>query len=260
MSEENNYTIWSFLKKCHGRGLIYRGYDAMPWCPRCSVGLSQMEMAEGYQIVAHRAVFVRFPLRGRPGENLLVWTTTPWTLTSNVAAAVNPELTYLKVLHKEQIYYLAKGAFTAHRLEEEFKNKNKEKPLGRGRAEAQDAGADLQGEGRLRDRRRSERRRHGRLGLRRPVRRTAGAAAAGGLSRTRSPRWCGRQKWAPEKSAKEAHRVIAWKDVGEAEGTGIVHIAPGCGKEDFHLGKDGRAAAGGAARRIRHASSPASAN
>ena len=50
MSEENNYTIWSFLKKCHGRGLIYRGYDAMPWCPRCSVGLSQMEMAEGYQL------------------------------------------------------------------------------------------------------------------------------------------------------------------------------------------------------------------
>ena len=49
MSEENNYTIWSFLKKCHERGLIYRGYDAMPWCPRCSVGLSQMEMAEGYQ-------------------------------------------------------------------------------------------------------------------------------------------------------------------------------------------------------------------
>src|SRR5438132_1663605 len=65
MSEENNYTIWSFLKKCHGRGLIYRGYDSMPWCPRCAVGLSQMEMHEGYQLVAHRAVFVRFPLRGR---------------------------------------------------------------------------------------------------------------------------------------------------------------------------------------------------
>src|SRR5438128_1667338 len=111
MSEENNYTIWSFLKKCHGRGLIYRGYDAMPWCPRCSVGLSQMEMAEGYQLVAHRSVFLRFPLRGRPGENLLVWTTTPWTLTSNVAAAVNQQLTYLKMLHKGQVYYVAKGAF-----------------------------------------------------------------------------------------------------------------------------------------------------
>src|ERR1700757_3226230 len=62
MSEENNYTIWSFLKKCHERGLIYRGYDSMPWCPRCAVGLSQMEMHEGYELVAHRALFVRFPL------------------------------------------------------------------------------------------------------------------------------------------------------------------------------------------------------
>ena len=93
MSETNNYTIWSFLKKAHGRGLVYRGYDAMPWCPRCGVGISQMEMNEGYRNIAHRAVFVRFPLRERPGENLLVWTTTPWTLPSNVVCrAVNPEL------------------------------------------------------------------------------------------------------------------------------------------------------------------------
>ena len=110
MSEENNYTIWSFLKKCHGRGLVYRGYDAMPWCPRCGVGLSQMEMHEGYQRVAHRAVFVRFPLRGRVGESLLVWTTTPWTLSSNVAAAVNPALTYIKVRHKDHLDYVVKGA------------------------------------------------------------------------------------------------------------------------------------------------------
>ena len=119
MSEENNYTIWAFLKKCHDAGLVYRGYDAMPWCPRCGVGISQMEMKEGYQLVAHRAVFVQASrCADRPGENLLVWTTTPWTLTSNVGAAVNPELTYLKVKHKDEIYYVAKGAFTAQRLEE----------------------------------------------------------------------------------------------------------------------------------------------
>ena len=150
MSEENNYTIWSFLKKCHDRGLIYRGYDAMPWCPRCA----RRPQPDGNgtkatSMVAHRAVFVRFPLRGSgPGENLLVWTTTPWTLSSNVGAAVNPELTYLKVKHKDQIYYLAKGAFTAQRLEEQFKTQG----MGRRRAQAQDAGADLQGKGRLRDR------------------------------------------------------------------------------------------------------------
>src|SRR5947208_13848481 len=117
MSEENNYTIWAFLKKCFQRGLVYRGYDAMPWCPRCGVGLSEMEVKEGYKLVEHRAVFVKFPLRDRPGENLLVWTTTPWTLSSNVAAAVNPELTYLKVKLKGEVYYVAKGAFKLNRME-----------------------------------------------------------------------------------------------------------------------------------------------
>src|SRR5262245_27332352 len=68
MSEENNYTIWSFLKKCHERGLIYRAYDAMPWCGRCGAGISQQEMNEGYQLVAHRSVFVKLPLRGSGGQ------------------------------------------------------------------------------------------------------------------------------------------------------------------------------------------------
>src|SRR5205823_3451901 len=118
MSEENNFTIWAFLKKCHRRGLIYRGFDAMPWCPRCGVGLSEMEVKEGYKQVAHKSVFVKFPLRGRASENLLIWTTTPWTLTSNVGAAVNPELTYLKIRHKGEAYYVGETAFTAARSEE----------------------------------------------------------------------------------------------------------------------------------------------
>jgi isoleucyl-tRNA synthetase len=233
MSEENNYTIWSFLKKCHSRGLIYRGYDAMPWCPRCSVGLSQMEMAEGYQLVAHRAVFVRFPLRGRPNENLLVWTTTPWTLTSNVAAAVNPQLTYLKVLQKEQVYYLAKGAFTAQRLEEQWKRKEwvagapKLNPLeqhfkakGGYETVGEVQGADMIGwqyDG--------------------PFDELPAQQQPAGYP-DETARIARRQKWAAEKSARDVHRVIAWKDVGETEGTGIVHIAPGCGKEDFNLGKE----------------------
>ena len=182
--------------------------------------------------MAHRAVFVRFPLRGRPGENLLAWTTTPWTLSSNVAAAVNPELTYLKVLHKDQIYYLAKGAFTAHRLEEEFKRKEwvegvpklktleqifKEK--GGYEIVGEVKGADMVGwayDGPFDEL---------------PAQHSPAGYPAETADVVR------RQKWAPEKSAKEVHRVVAWKDVGETEGTGIVHIAPGCGKEDFHLGK-----------------------
>jgi len=109
MSEENNYTIWLFLKTCHERGWIYEGVDVMPWCPRCGTGISEHEMTEGYADVEHTAVFLRFPLLGRSGESLLVWTTTPWTLPANVAAAVHPELTYVKVREGEEVVYLAKG-------------------------------------------------------------------------------------------------------------------------------------------------------
>ncbi len=232
MSEENNYTIWSFLKKCRKRDLVYRGYDAMPWCPRCAVGLSQMEMHEGYQFVAHRAVFVRFPLRGRPGENLLIWTTTPWTLSSNVAAAVNPALTYLKVKHRDHIYYLAKGALTARRLEEQFKRKEW-----------------VEGVPKLKS-------------LEQVFKEKGGFEIIGEVKGSEMVGWSYdgpfdelpaqqhpagypaeiadvviKQKWGPRSPSRDIHRVIAWQAVGEVEGTGIVHSAPGCGKEDFLLGK-----------------------
>jgi isoleucyl-tRNA synthetase len=235
MSEENNYTIWSFLKKCHERGLVYADYDAMPWCPRCGVGISQMEMHEGYRLVAHRALFVAFPLRDRPRENLLVWTTTPWTLTSNVAAAVNPYLTYLKVRLRDQVYYLAKGAFTAPRKEDEFKRKEwvegvpklktveqifKEKAGKDGcQIVGELKGEDLVGweyDG--------------------PFDELPAQANPGGFP-AEIAEVARKQQWAVQKPAKEVHRVIAWDLVGEEEGTGIVHIAPGCGKEDFGLGK-----------------------
>ena len=111
MSEENNFTIWHFLQKCHQRGLIYRGHDAMPWCPRCSTSISQHEIAtEGYEEITHTAITLRLPLLDRPGESLLVWTTTPWTLAANVAAEVHPELTYVQVRQGEHTLYLARGA------------------------------------------------------------------------------------------------------------------------------------------------------
>ncbi|MDQ3548393.1 MAG: class I tRNA ligase family protein, partial [Chloroflexota bacterium] len=96
MSDTNNYTIWHFLKTCHEKGWIYKGDDVMTWCPRCGTGISEMELNEGYQDRTHRSVYVGLPLDDEDGS-LLVWTTTPWTLTSNVAAAVHPELTYVKV-------------------------------------------------------------------------------------------------------------------------------------------------------------------
>ncbi len=232
MAEENNYTIWMFLKKCHNRGLIYKAYDSMPWCPRCAVGISQMEMHEGYVFVAHRAVFVRFPLRGRPNENLLVWTTTPWTLTSNVGAAVNPALTYIKVKHRDQFFYIAKGALACNRLEEDFKRGN-----------WVDGVPKLKSVGQI-------------------FKEKGGFEIVGELKGSEMIGWTydgpfdevpaqnqpygypaeiahvvDRQKWSPAISGKDAHRVIEWDMVGETEGTGIVHIAPGCGKVDFELGK-----------------------
>src|SRR6478672_3014983 len=107
LSDQNNYTIWGFLKTCWERGWIYRGHDVMPWCPRCGTGISDMEINEGRWKVQHVSVYVRLPLVGRPNEYLLVWTTTPWTLPANVACAVNPDLTYARVEQDGAIYYLS---------------------------------------------------------------------------------------------------------------------------------------------------------
>jgi isoleucyl-tRNA synthetase len=185
MSDENNYTIWEFIKKCRDRGYLYHGWDSMPWCPRCGTGISQHEISsEERPEVTHTSPTVRFPLRGRSNEYLLAWTTTPWTLTSNVACAVHPELGYLKVRQGADIYYLIK-----ERLE-----------------------AVMSGQG--------------------PVE---------VLEELRGGQMIGWQYDGPfdELEAQQGveHRVIPWKGVSTTEGTGIVHIAPGCGKEDFDLGK-----------------------
>jgi len=225
-SDENNYTIWSFLKKCHSEGFIYRGHDVMPWCGRCGTGLSQMEVAEGRRITAHTAVFVRFPIRGREKTALLVWTTTPWTLTSNVAVAVNPEMTYLKVRHGDWEYYVAKGNFERERVQDlqvEGKHETHKLPSihtilkgNRGVEVLQELpGQELLG-----------------LTYQGPFDDLPAQERAGGVFRY--------GETGEGKSAVEAHRVIAWKEVSEAEGTGLVHIAPGCGAEDQELGKENK--------------------
>ena len=186
MSDENNYTIWSFLKKCHRRGLIYLGRDSMPWCPRCGTGISQHEMHEGYREITEDSVVLRMPLRGRPNEYLLVWTTTPWTLSSNVACAVHPDLTYVKVEQDGAVYYLAQAAVG------QLASRGSTKVL-----------AEL------------------------PGARMEGWAYDGPFDELPAA--------AP---AVDVHRVIPWDLVSGDEGTGIVHIAPGCGKEDFDLARE----------------------
>src|ERR1017187_4877236 len=108
-SNENNDLIWGFLAECPRRGWLYKGHDTMPWCTRCGTGISQHEMTEGYRDRDDPGLTIKLPLVDRPGEALLVWTTTPWTLTSNVAAAVGPNLRYVQVRQGDSIYWLAQG-------------------------------------------------------------------------------------------------------------------------------------------------------
>jgi isoleucyl-tRNA synthetase len=194
-SNENNDLIWGFLAACHERGWLYKGHDTMPWCARCGTGISQTEAAEGYQERDDPGLTVRFPLLDRPGESLLVWTTTPWTLTSNVAAAVGEDLTYVAVRQGEEILWLGKGTLKAA-LAGPF-SVVEERP-----------GGELVGW-----------RYAGPFDDMTAVRRTFDA-------------WRG-----PQGQTPYVHEVVAWDEVGEDEGTGIVHIAPGCGADDFQLGK-----------------------
>ena len=188
-SDENNYQIWGFLQKCYENGWLYQGTDVMPWCARCGTGISQHEIVtDGYQEVTHESIYLKFPLLGRDQEALLVWTTTPWTLTSNVAAAVGPELTYVKVQAGDGwTYYLAEEAL-------------QETMIGDYEVVDRLKGVDMVGweyEGPFDE-----------------------------LTRVR------------QALEGYTHRVVGWKDVGADEGTGVVHIAPGCGAEDFELSEE----------------------
>jgi len=97
-SDTNIEYIWRFLKIVHGRGWLYVGHRATAWCPRCGTSLSQHELTQGgvYQEKSDPSLYVRFPLLDRPGQSVVIWTTTPWTLPANVAAAVHPEGEYAR--------------------------------------------------------------------------------------------------------------------------------------------------------------------
>jgi isoleucyl-tRNA synthetase len=174
-SDTNIEYIWRFLKVVHERGWLYVGHRSTEWCPRCGTSISAHELTGSYVDRADPSLKVRLPLLDRPGEALVVWTTTPWTLPANVAAAVSPELTYGRRPGGEWVAVSPED--DPHGFEETL------------------PGSDLVGwryEGPFDD-----------------------LAPGAGVE----------------------HRVIDWKDVALDEGTGIVHIAPGCGHEDFELSK-----------------------
>jgi len=182
--DSNITSIWAFLKKCHDNNWIVKSYRPTPWCPRCGTGLSEHEMTGSYKEVEHIAVFFKVPLLGRD-EMALVWTTTPWTLSSNVALAVHPELDYVSVKFKKEDkpLIMAKAVY-----ENRFKKDG-------GEVLATFKGTELEG--------------------------------------------VSYETCFPEFEALKdvKHRVVLWDEVSAEDGSGIVHIAPGCGAEDFELGQ-----------------------
>jgi len=182
MSETNNLYIWHFLKECQKQGWLYKGTDSMPWCSRCGTAISNHELSDGgYQIVKHESVYVKFPIKGKKGESLLIWTTTPWTLLANVAVAVNPKFDYVKVEVEGEKDTLIVGRSRLQILGKKYT-----------------VLAEFKG-GKLID-----------------------LEYDGPFDKLPANR-------------KVEHRVISWDEVGEEEGTGLVHIAPGAGHEDFEL-------------------------
>ncbi|KKQ91313.1 MAG: Isoleucyl-tRNA synthetase [Candidatus Azambacteria bacterium GW2011_GWA2_39_10] len=201
MSNENNAAIWHFLKKCHQKGLLYKGLDVVPWCWRCGTAISQHEiLTEDYKEVTHDSVYIEYPIVGNRVSNisnisnkknayLLVWTTTPWTLPGNVAVAIDPEKIYVEATGKIKgnSYYLIKTAAEKLNLKiiKTFKGK------------------ELVG-----------------LTYKSPFDNLpAVKKVLSGL----------------------VHKVVATDSrilpVSEEEGTGLVHIAPGQGVEDYRLAK-----------------------
>ena len=236
MSDENNYTIWSMLKKLFEDDKIYRGMDVVPWSGKSGTSYSQMEIIEGRKLVAHESVFVRFPILDRKNEYLLVWTTTPWTLTSNVIAAVNVNLEYVKLRAADgSLYYFAKENLEFQRLEKQFSDKKqwiegvpKLKTISQIFKER--GGYELEGTVKGSE--------------------LVGLKYSGPFDDLEAQSELGGYPFTDDKlkskgiNGVNTHQVIdAGKDsigndiVVAGEGTGIVHMAPGCGDVDYKIGK-----------------------
>ncbi len=175
-ADANIEYIWRFLKTLHGRDMLYRGHRSTEWCPRCGTSISQHEitMSGVYQEKSDPSLSVRLPLVNRGGESLVIWTTTPWTLPANVAAAVHPDHEYGR---RETGEWVAVDRFPDEELSERRSGREMEGWSYRGPFDDLDPAAEVD------------------------------------------------------------HRVVLWDEVTMDQGTGIVHIAPGCGSEDFELGK-----------------------
>lgn len=181
-SDTNITSIWYFLKKCYEKGWLVEKFRPMPWCSHCGTSLSEHELADSYQDMEHIAVFFKLPIFERDWD-MLVWTTTPWTLSSNVAIAVNPELVYCVCNVKSSNRKLVVGKNAIKVLKDDLIS-----------VETEVLGSEL-------------------VGL--------------------TYQTCFEEL----EEQNFVHKIVPWEDVDAEEGSGAVHIAPGCGAEDFELGQ-----------------------
>ena len=99
-------SVWWALKEIHKKGLLYKGHKIVPYCPRCGTALSSHEVAQGYKDVKETSVVARFKVKGRENTYILAWTTTPWTLPSNVALCMNPDESYVEIAADDGAHYI----------------------------------------------------------------------------------------------------------------------------------------------------------
>ena len=184
-TDENITGIWAFLKKCNEGGWIKQIYKPMPWCPRCGTSLSEHEMTGSYKEIEHEAVFFKLPLL-KSNDYILVWTTTPWTLSANVALAVNKEMNYVRLhVEGEEANYITSETY----YKQKFAGKDGVTLLNTFK------GTELEG--------------------------------------------LEYETCFPEIAEQNfTHKIVLWDEVTDTDGCGVVHIAPGCGAEDFALGEE----------------------
>lgn len=111
---------WWALKQIWEKGLLYKGHKIVPYCPRCGTPLSSHEVAQGYKDVKERSATAKFIVKGEENTYFLAWTTTPWTLPSNVALCVNPNETYVKIKSGEEYYILAEALVESNMADKEY--------------------------------------------------------------------------------------------------------------------------------------------
>lgn len=180
--------VWYIVKRAWERGLLYEGHRVLPFCPRCETALSDAEVDMGYEEKESPSVYVKFKIRGREGEYLLVWTTTPWTLIDNEAVAVHPEAEYCLVDVGGERWYIARGL--VERVASEV-------GLRTWRCVEVRKGSELRG-----------------LSYDHPL----------------------GEEVPIHRNHSNSHYVVDAEFVSLEEGTGLVHIAPGHGPEDYELG------------------------